>query len=97
MEEILHQLLDSLPHYLQGFTYTSQVISQISEPSTVLSIMLHLCNYHRQIYTKSTYQSHGKNRGMNSNPPPLQPGISCNTETCGLIQRASKKKRVYSI
>ena len=86
---ILHQLIDSLPHYLQGFTYTSQLISQISEPSTVLNIMLHFCNYHRQIYTKSTYQSHGV-PGYERQPPPLQPGISCNTETRGLIQRASQ-------
>ena len=35
MEEILHQLVGRVSHYLQGF-YTSQVVSRISEPSTVL-------------------------------------------------------------
>ena len=35
MEEILHQVVDSLSHYLQG--YTSQVVSRISEPSTVFN------------------------------------------------------------
>ena len=36
MEEILHQFIGSISHYLQGF-YKSQVVGNgISEPSTVL-------------------------------------------------------------
>ena len=34
MEEILHQLIGSLSQYLR-FYFTSQVVSRISEPSTV--------------------------------------------------------------
>ena len=34
MEEILHQLIGSLSRYFQGFMH-SQVVCQISEPSTV--------------------------------------------------------------
>ena len=34
MEEILHQLIGSLSHYLTEI-FTSQVVSRISEPSTV--------------------------------------------------------------
>ena len=39
MEEILHQLIGHLSHYLLGFYmfYTSQVVSGISDQSTVWS------------------------------------------------------------
>ena len=38
MEEILHQLIDSLSHYLQGFTY-SQVVRQVSSIKSSISCM----------------------------------------------------------
>ena len=43
MEEILHQLIGSLSHYLQGSIHPRWLFG-ISEPSTVLNILLHCCN-----------------------------------------------------
>ena len=56
MEEILHQLIWRIYHYLQGFLYIQTVVGNgISEASRVLAVVISPCSFRSVLLGESTW------------------------------------------